>query len=175
MAIWRALTSAGVRVYFNVVNSAGNLRTGLTSGVFTVVLVNPGDTANTVLTVTQSTQKPGVYYVNIPSAFITTHGPGHYGLSLGVHATGPKLDAETLHSVEVTQEDVDTVADAVWNVPLEAGFSASRVARITAAGVAGKASGGPSSPTFRNLSDTQNQIQGTATEDGDRPAASYGS
>jgi hypothetical protein len=66
------------------------------------------------------------------------------------------------------------VGDAVWGALLEAGFTASQIMRITAAAVAGKSTGGPDNPTFRNLSDTQNQIVGTATADGDRTVTSYG-
>jgi hypothetical protein len=57
---------------------------------------------------------------------------------------------------------------------VETGFTLRRALRIIAAGVAGKSSGGPGSPVFRNLGDTADQITGTADTDGDRSAATYG-
>lgn len=67
------------------------------------------------------------------------------------------------------------VATQVWAAVLETGFDASKAIRIIAAAVAGKVSGGPGSPVFRNLADTQNQITGTADSSGNRSAATYGS
>ena len=67
------------------------------------------------------------------------------------------------------------IATAVWAAVLETGFDASKAVRIIAAAVAGKVSGGPGSPVFRNLADTQDQITGTATAVGNRTAATYGS
>jgi hypothetical protein len=66
------------------------------------------------------------------------------------------------------------VGDAVWDTLLEAGFDAGRILRIIAAATAGKVSGGPAAPAFRNLSDTQDQITGTANSSGDRTSATYG-
>lgn len=82
------------------------------------------------------------------------------------------LDAD----ITVTGDALSTanVGDAVWSKLLEAGFDASRILRIIAAAAAGKMSGGPGSPTFRNLSDTQDQITGTADSNGNRSSASYG-
>jgi len=118
MGYWKAITTDGVRVYFKVVRN-GNLRTGLLAGVFTVLLINMDDNDSTALTVNESTEKPGVYYVDIPTSFITTYGAGFYGLSIGVHAVGPTTDDEVLYSVEVTTLDLNNVvtdtANAVWD------------------------------------------------------------
>jgi hypothetical protein len=120
MAIWKAKVADGVRCYFKVVKN-GNLATGIVSGDFNCLLINPADSANQALTVTESTQQGGVYYVDIPSGFLTTHGSGQYGLSLGVHAIG-NIDDESLVSLEVvvtssddhaTLVDVDAARDAV--------------------------------------------------------------
>lgn len=67
------------------------------------------------------------------------------------------------------------VGAAVWAELLETGFSADQILRIIAAATAGKVTGGPGSPVFRNLSDDQNQITGTADSSGNRSAATYGS
>jgi len=113
MAIWKAKVADGVRCYFKVVRS-GLLVTGIPSGQFSQFscrLINPADTANQTLTVNQSTQQPGVYYVDIPSGFLTTHGSGHYGLSLGVHKPAPQpVDDESLASLEVVVNSGDDIA-----------------------------------------------------------------
>jgi hypothetical protein len=67
-----------------------------------------------------------------------------------------------------------TIVDAVMDDELETGFSVARTLRIIAASTAGKVTGGPDGPIFRNLSDTANQITGVATEDGNRTTATYG-
>ena len=66
------------------------------------------------------------------------------------------------------------VGDAVWSTLLEAGFTASQIVRIIAAATAGASSGGPGSPVFRNLGDTQDQISGTADSSGNRSGITYG-
>jgi hypothetical protein len=66
------------------------------------------------------------------------------------------------------------VADAVWGALAEAGFSYDQIIRIIAAATAGKVSGGPGSPVFRNLSDTTDQIIGTADSSGNRTGVTYG-
>ncbi len=78
--------------------------------------------------------------------------------------------------INVTGDLLSTanVGDAVWSTLLEAGFDASQILRIIAAATAGKSSGGPGSPVYRNLSDTQNQISGTANSSGDRSSITYG-
>lgn len=66
------------------------------------------------------------------------------------------------------------VGDAVWGALLEEGFDASRILRIIAAATAGESTGGPGSPVFRNLADTQDQVSGTANSSGDRSSITYG-
>jgi hypothetical protein len=68
-----------------------------------------------------------------------------------------------------------TVSDAVMAKELETGFTVARTLRIVAASTAGKVTGGPGGPIFRNLSDTADQITGVATADGNRTSATYGS
>lgn len=66
------------------------------------------------------------------------------------------------------------VGGAVWNTLLEAGFTADLLLRIIAAATAGKVSGAPGSPVFRNVGDTKNQITGVADSSGNRTSATYG-
>jgi hypothetical protein len=87
-------------------------------------------------------------------------------------ATGTLAAAIVItYTATATTEDV---AQAVWDLALESGFPAERIIRIIAAAAAGKSSGGPGSPVFRNLTDTQDQITGTADGSGNRSAASFG-
>lgn len=77
--------------------------------------------------------------------------------------------------IVVTGEALSTanIGDAVWSVLIEQGFTAAQVLRIVSAVVAGKASGGPGSPVFRDLGDTTDRVTGTADADGNRTAVSY--
>jgi len=130
MALWKARVSTGVRVYFKVVRN-GALVSGLATGLFTVVLINPADTASTTLAVTGSTQQGGVYYVDVPSGFLTTNGAGHYGLSIGVHKPNPQpIDDEILESVEVTARDLDDLAtpqDVLDNTDTVVGYIGQKI------------------------------------------------
>jgi hypothetical protein len=69
---------------------------------------------------------------------------------------------------------ISGVADAVHAKEIETGFSLARTTKIIAASAAGKVSGGPGSPVFRNLGDTTDMITGVADSDGNRTSASYG-
>jgi hypothetical protein len=84
------------------------------------------------------------------------------------------LGTDTIGSDALAASAVAEIVDAVWAKALETGFTADRLMRIIASGVAGKVSGGPGSPVFRNLTDTANLITGTADSSGNRTAASYG-
>ena len=65
------------------------------------------------------------------------------------------------------------VATAVWQYIIESGYSAEEIVRIIASVTAGKSSGGPGSPVFRDLGDTKDRVTGTADADGNRSAATY--
>lgn len=123
-------TNKTFRAWFQAVRSTGELRTGLVDGDFIVRIVNPTDTAVSSPTVTESTQKLGLYYFDIPSSYLTAQGIGDYGVSIQIDSVaGPSgapnvrsADAAVLH---VTQEDwdslsgslatVDGVVSGVWN------------------------------------------------------------
>lgn len=111
--LWKAVRDEGVRAYFKIVDSGGILATGLGSGDFNALLIAPDDSANQALAVSESTQQAGVYYVDVPSAFLGTHGAGMYGLSLGVHSTSPSIDDEVLYPLDVTVHDLDRIASFV--------------------------------------------------------------
>ena len=60
-----------------------------------------------------------------------------------------------------------------FNDVAEPGFTFADMLRIIAAVVAGKSSGGPGSPVFRDLADLKNRVTGTADSSGNRTAATY--
>lgn len=82
-----------------------------------------------------------------------------------------ELDADLV--VTGTGLSTANVGQAVWAYLIEAGFTAEQVLRIVAAVTAGKASGGPDAPAFRNLSDTQDVVSGVADSSGNRTSVTY--
>ncbi len=157
MAIWKALTTAGVRVFFGAAQN-GVLRTGLLASDFTALLLEPGDTASTAITISESTQKPGLYYGDLPSSFLADHGSGQYGFLVGINATGPTLNAQELYSIEVNQQAINNVilnsiADGLLDRPsgIEAGITHRQALRGIAALLFGAVSGGPGNPSFRRV------------------------
>jgi hypothetical protein len=70
----------GVRVWFTVLNANRTLRTGLVGGNFTVTIIRADDAATNSPTVVPSTQLAGVYYFDVPSAFLTTSGDNYFAV-----------------------------------------------------------------------------------------------
>lgn len=55
-----------------------------------------------------------------------------------------------------------------WTEVIESGYTAAEILRILAAAAAGKTSGQPSAPIFRDLGDTKNRITGVVDSNGNR-------
>lgn len=55
-----------------------------------------------------------------------------------------------------------------WNEVIESGFTAAEILRILAGVVAGKSSGQPTAPVFRDLGDTKDRVSGTVDAQGNR-------
>ena len=62
------------------------------------------------------------------------------------------------------------IEGVVLETPIEGAYSAKQLLRIIAAILAGKVSGGPGTPVFRDVNDTKNRVSGTADADGNRTA-----
>jgi hypothetical protein len=75
--------------------------------------------------------------------------------------------------VPYTTLSPENLAISVWSYLADAGFSTKDLLNIIAAATAGKVSGGPGSPVFRDVADTTNVITGTADSSGNRTAATY--
>jgi hypothetical protein len=87
--------------------------------------------------------------------------PGTYGVGKAGHIVGQNLDDK------VSELPVAS-ASATWNALIEAGFTAEDILKIMAAVLAGKCSGGPGSPKFRDLADTKDVVAGDADANGNR-------
>jgi len=68
----------------------------------------------------------------------------------------------------------EDVVNSMFARVMEGQISFDQMMRIIAAAVAGKVTGGPNAPVFRNLSDTKDQVTGEADSSGNRTSASYG-
>lgn len=158
---------------------------GSTSKKLMILMVDSTDhiTPKTGLTLTVTKSKNGGAFAAL-SGSVAEVANGWYAITLAAgdvdtsgiavfHATGTAADPGDV-MVEVIDTDFFTAAAGVWAAILEGAFTAGRILRIIAAGVAGKDSGGPGGPVFRNLADTQDQITGTADASGNRSAATYG-
>lgn len=55
-----------------------------------------------------------------------------------------------------------------WTEVIESGYTAAEILRILAAVAAGKSSGQPTAPVFRDLGDTKNRVSGTVDSSGNR-------
>ena len=118
--MWFSRQSRSVRVWFQAVASTGLLRTGLPSGSFQVTVINPTDSANVVPSVSESVQRAGNYYFEVPSSFLVTNGVGDYNVSIEINSRNGgggsphviNAQADVLH---VSQFDFDTLSGSIWN------------------------------------------------------------
>lgn len=97
----------GARVWFTV-SQSGSIRSGIAADV-TATVVDPDDSASTTPTVSESAQKAGLYYFDIPNTFFGTNGLGDYALVVQAAANAPKLNAVASGVLRVVAEDVDSL------------------------------------------------------------------
>lgn len=92
--MWFTRTADGIRGWFRLQTPSGVLRTGAVSTDFTATIIDPSDSTSSVATVSESTTKPGVYFFDVSSTFLTTNGTGFYGVVVEVDTAGaPKVRA----------------------------------------------------------------------------------
>jgi hypothetical protein len=106
----------------------------------------------------------------LPAALVGGRIDASVGAMAADVVTASAIAADAIGSSELAASAATEIGTAVWAKVLEGTLTADVILRIVAAAVAGKSTGN----TFRNLSDTQNQIVGTVAS-GDRTAATYGS
>lgn len=118
--MWFSRQSRSVRVWFQAVTSTGILRTNLPSGSFHVTIIDPTDSANVTLNVTESSQRSGNYYFDVPSSFLVTNGVGDYNVSIEINsraAGGSSPHVVNAHAdvLHISQFDFDTLSGSIWN------------------------------------------------------------
>lgn len=121
--MWFTRTADGLRGWFRVEAPNGALRTGLVATDFTVTAVDPVNVTSAIPTVFESPLKPGLYYFDIPSAFLVA-GIGEYGITVEVNSSGAQKVRTTFSKVLKVNtkgfEDIGSltaaqIADAVWD------------------------------------------------------------
>ena len=110
--MWWAKTAVGFRGWFLVETNGGSLRTGLVAGDFTVTVVNPSDTAGTAPVVSESSTKGGLYFFDVPTAFLTTNGIGEYGVVIEIDtfagpSNAPNVRGTASHVLRVSLADLE--------------------------------------------------------------------
>lgn len=78
--------------------------------------------------------------------------------------------AASFNSVGTMGEKMNDAGSAAnpWTEVIESGYTAAEILRILAAVAAGKSSGQPTNPVFRDLGDTKDRVTGTVDSSGNR-------
>lgn len=78
--------------------------------------------------------------------------------------------AASFNSVGTMGEKMNDAGSAAnpWTEVIESGYTAAEILRILAAVAAGKSSGQPTNPVFRDLGDTKDRVSGTVDSSGNR-------
>jgi hypothetical protein len=126
--MWFTKDVNGFRGWFPVALSNGSLRTGLVAGDFTVTVVDSADGDNFLPTVSESTQKPGLYYFDIDTTFLTSNGVGDYGILVQVDtfagpSGGPNVRASFGGNLKVSEKDFDDIVDAAAITDIQTALS----------------------------------------------------
>lgn len=101
------------RIFFRIERN-NQLAPGIDSADVTATVVNPDDSASTTPTVTETSEKPGFYYFDLPSSFLTV--VGEYGVVIEVNSTGPNVKKTFDFPVNVSQDDIDALEISLTNV-----------------------------------------------------------
>lgn len=107
-----ARTADGIRVWWVVRQGSGALRTGIAASQ-ALTAIEPGDSATSTPTVNESSQLPGTYYADIPSAFFSTNGTGHYSVVIQVTASPLEAEHELLFVSDELWSDLAQPGDAM--------------------------------------------------------------
>lgn len=133
--MWFTRVSSSFRVWFPVKNSGGTLQTNLSPTVFTATVINPSDTATTIIPVSQSSAKSGIYTFLVSSSFFQTHGIGDYTVVIEINSLIPAIVDARGDVLQITQNlfddlavsgsqmtltsgTIDSIVNANWNEPI---------------------------------------------------------
>jgi hypothetical protein len=112
----------------------------------------------------------GHHTLNITNGILLVDGGGD---PFDHAASGYTVRINYQQPVQAITLDNASAAAAFWDSLIEGPYSAADILRIVSAVIAGKSSGGPGSPTFRDLNDTKDRVTGTADSSGNRTVATY--
>jgi len=93
----------GYRAWFPV-SKNGLLQTGLPPSAFTITVLDVSDGASHSPAVSESTQKPGMYFFDVTQSFLASNGVGSYGMLAEVNTAGVKAVAGGV--LQVTEDDL---------------------------------------------------------------------
>jgi hypothetical protein len=114
--VWFSRTDTGFRGWFQAVRSTGQLRTGAIQSGFSFIVVSPDDSGSQEFFVSESQQKPGLYFADIQGSYLITSGVGDYGVSVELNIPNPQKIVDAFSCVlHVTQEDFDSLSGSIWN------------------------------------------------------------
>lgn len=113
--MWWARQAEGFRFWLALERADGGLALGLESNDFEATVVAPDDSASTVVGVSESAQKPGIYTGLVPSAFLITHGVGNYAVAIEVDGgvAGNEVTGVVSRVLKVNAADFDSLSSAV--------------------------------------------------------------
>lgn len=104
-----------MRAWFQVARD-GALVANIPTSSFITVLINSSDSSYLSCSVTQSLQKLGLYYFDVPSSFLLASGTGDYGISVELNTNTPVVVTDTFSAMlRVTREDFDSLSGSIWN------------------------------------------------------------
>jgi hypothetical protein len=164
------------------INVAGDATLTITAGAAQLQLVVSA-TGTATLTLTGTGNLAGVLAAAGTAALTLTATPALLGALAGLSAaaTVTLSGASTIRAIGALAGDIlpydplspQGLADAVKNMAVDGEYTLAEVLRLIVAAVAGKVSGGPGSPVFRDLNDTVNRITGTVDSNGNRSVVTY--
>lgn len=146
-------------------------RNGGVAGLTAIARVRLGESTTQYLDFDDFTFK-GAGWVDI-DADLTDIGGGFYVLSGGLDVSAitnlPAAQEILVVEYEVSGAEAGVAQDLIYvERDVEAGFTPLETHRLTASVMAGRVSGGPANPIFRDLTNTANRVAMTADTNGNR-------
>jgi hypothetical protein len=144
-----------------------------TAGLFPQAEVYPSNWAVPLATVSLADLGGGLY-----SANYTFTSASQYFIKYRVYSDAGHTTPDTTYSIELENilaqvNSIDTIPGSVLTELVDATYTLGDYMKIMAAVLAGKASGGPGNPVFRDLLDTKDVVDGVADVNGNRTSAIY--
>lgn len=110
-----------LRVWFQVRNSDGTLRNGINNNDIELSVISFDDSARIGPMISESLQRAGNYYFDIPSSFFMSNGIGDYFISIEIDTSvvsgsgEPIIVDSSSKMLQVYLEDFNSLSGSVWN------------------------------------------------------------